>query len=208
MNWLKTIILRESQRWKIFVPLILVLAAMLFNVWVYRDSLGHDWHDLLRYERPLPSAQHFYERIRDADRIVVRDGGYNCCHSVKNDPVLFTITNSNEIKMVFDHIQFIPFTNELAGACMCCGYPGIDWYKGPKRIALTSLQHGHSIRWKEFGTSYFGPFRFCGDIPLKLESAIWMLDWLKGHGVTNGTEFTEQYKEKLIRNAKRVAESD
>lgn len=182
----------------IYIPLFLLLAVLVINAWVNWDALAPWWDDMLRYERPLTSTAHFHDRIRNADRIVVRDGGFDCCGSVKNDPVLFAVSDAGEIGMVFDHIKFIPLTNELAGSCLCCGYPGIDWYKGKKRLALTSVQHGHSIRWKDFGTSYYGPIRVYGDIPLTTESAIWVLDWMRGHGVTNGTEFTEESRRKLI----------
>ena len=171
--------------------------ALIFNLWSYGNEILEGWVDILEYDRPLSSTQHFHDRIQEADRIVVRDGGYNCCGSVKNDPILFTVTDPEEIGAVFDHIRFVVFTNELAGGCMCCGYPGIDWYKGRKRLALTSLQHGHNIRWKQFGTSYFGPFRSYGDIPLTLDSSVWMLSWLQGHGVTNGQEFTTEYIDRL-----------
>ena len=87
---------------------------------------------------------------------------------------------------------------------MCCGYPGIDWYKGKKRLALTAVQHGMGIRWKKFGTSYVGPIRFYGDVPLTTDSALWLIDWLRGHGVTNRVEFTDEYREKMKRIANKA----
>ena len=100
------------------------------------------------------------------------------------------------------------FTNVMAGGCLCCGWPGIDWYKGRKRLALTSVQHGHGIRWKEFGTQYFGPLRGYGDIPLTNESAIWLIEWLGSHGITNNSDYSAQRLQKLKKSANKAIDSD
>lgn len=138
----------------------------------------------------------FFEQFEgfgvEIDRLIVRDGGYNCCgSSIDKDTYIFTVTDSDELKNISDHIQFVPFTNTLTAGCMCCGYPGLDWYEGTKRVAITSLQHGQRIRWKDFGTSYFGPFRMYGDLPLTIESSIWITQWLRGHGVTKSSDLSE-----------------
>jgi len=49
-------------------------------------------------------------------------------------------------------------------SCECVGYPGIDWYRGRERIAVTSVQHYRAIRWKDFPT----------DAVLTPESAAWL----------------------------------
>ena len=66
---------------------------------------------------------------------------------------------------------------EDCGGCMCCGYPGIDWYRKGKRIALTAMQHGHSLRWKGFksGSDKFGDCYYTDESKAKLE------DWFKAH---------------------------
>jgi len=72
---------------------------------------------------------------------------------------------------------------------MCCGSPGIDWYKGGKRIALTSVQHGHAIRWRGFSTMRILGFRVgYGDGPLTDESQVWLKDWFKSHGIGRNKE--------------------
>jgi hypothetical protein len=125
----------------------------------------------------IPSDQwtyhnEFHNAVSAADSIVVRDGGFNCCRSVDGQKVLFRVTDSNEIKEVARHIQFQ--SPQSMDSCMCCGYPGIDWYKGGKRIALTSIQHGMALRWKGFP----------GDANFTDDSAKWITTWLAKHGVT------------------------
>jgi hypothetical protein len=70
-----------------------------------------------------PSA--FHAAIENADRIVVRDGGFDCCRPVDADPIIFQETDPNRIREVYRRLQFAS-TNGSFG-CMCCGYPGIDW---------------------------------------------------------------------------------
>ena len=36
------------------------------------------------------------------------------------------------------------------GSCMCCGHPGIDWWKGDVLVARTAVQHLKGLRWKGF----------------------------------------------------------
>ena len=57
--------------------------------------------------------------------------------------------------------------------CMCCGYPGIDWWAGDHKIILSNVQHCQALRWHGFS----------GDMPLVDESAAKLEDWLTGHGV-------------------------
>ena len=90
----------------------------------------------------------FYDLITKADRVVIRNGGFDCCGSVDKQKVLLTITNQQDIAKLNDCIQIQ--TNQDWNACMCCGYPGLDWYIGNTRIALTGVQHGRAIRWKDF----------------------------------------------------------
>jgi hypothetical protein len=72
---------------------------------------------------------------------------------------------------------------------MCCGYPAIDWYKGDYRLALTSVQHGGAIRWRDFP----------GDASLTKESSEWLIDWFLEHGITG--KFDEFLKQKSAKKA-------
>ena len=60
--------------------------------------------------------------------------------------------------------------------CACSGYPGMDWYRGKQRIALTSIQHGRAVRWEGFQ----------GDAQLTQESGAWLVRWLVQHEVDEG----------------------
>ncbi|TFH14389.1 MAG: hypothetical protein E4H02_09990 [Lentisphaerales bacterium] len=192
MNLLGTALGAWRRRWRVRVLLLAILIAAVAGAIPTSGLWSAWWHHVLYWEKPLPSSQHFFACIRDADRLVVRDGGFNCCTSVRRNSVLFTITDPAELGNLRTHIQFVPFTNELTGGCLCCGWPGLDWYKGRSRLALTSVQHGHAIRWKQFGTSGLGPFRHGGDVPLTIESTIWLTKWLRDHGVTNDADYSEE----------------
>ena len=115
----------------------------------------------------------FARLAAQADRIVVRDGGYTC-HSknVDEQPVLATITNAAEIAVFNESFRFKPQPPGL-GNCACCGYPGIDWWTGDRKIILSNVQHCHALRWSGFG----------GDMPLVDESAAKLKGWLTDHGV-------------------------
>ena len=115
----------------------------------------------------------FSRLAAQADRIVVRDGGYTC-HSknVDEQPVLATITNAAEIAAFNESLRFKP-QPPGRGDCLCCGYPGIDWWAGDRKIILSNVQHCHALRWSGFG----------GDMPLVKESAAKLKDWLIDHGV-------------------------
>lgn len=197
MNRFKNMLRRQGQRWRHLILLLAILGVLSFRAYAWLDDISAGWDRIWNYERPLVSAEHFFSTIRDADRLVVRNGGFGCCASVKDNSIRFTVTDPTELKSIRQHLQFVPFTNALVGACMCCGYPGLDWYKGSKRLALTAVQHGHGIRWREFGTSYSGPFRHYGDVPLTIDSSIWLIEWLRGHGVTNDSDYSEQRLEEL-----------
>jgi hypothetical protein len=123
----------------------------------------------------VSSLRKFCALITQADKIVVRDGGFNCCGSVDQDKILVTITDAKEIKEFNARLQFVqecPY-----GECECCGYPGLDWYKGKKRLALTGVQHGVALRWQGFP----------GDASLTDASNRWLVRWMLDHGV-KGTD--------------------
>lgn len=63
--------------------------------------------------------------------------------------------------------------SQREGHCACCGFPGIDFYVGNERVALTAVQHGQAIRWKECP----------GDIRLTRDAKQWLVEWLVRHEV-------------------------
>ena len=143
------------------VLLGVIAAAMLDAVSV---ETWKDAKDPLRYDR------HLHGRIAWADRIVVRDGGFDCCGPVDGQKILFEVSGRGEIAEVCEHLHIID--GVPSGECMCCGYPGIDWYRGRARIALTSVQHGFALRWNGFP----------GDAHFTEESARWLRQWFDRHG--------------------------
>ena len=133
-------------------------------------AIWRNAHDSNRY------GARFAASIRFADRIVVRDGGYNCCASVDNDRILFEVTDEEELREVQHELVLEP--GRPGFQCMCCGYPGIDWYRGDRQLALTSIQHDEAIRWRGFP----------GDVALTPSASAWLVGWLKRHGVTTEVE--------------------
>jgi hypothetical protein len=121
----------------------------------------------------------FHKLIDKADRIVIRNGGYNCCGPVDKDKIILTLTKRTDITNFNAVIQFE--TNQTWDACMCCGYPGVDWYIGKKRIALTGVQHGIGLRWKGFP----------GDASFTKESSQRFAQWVLDHGIP---DLHEQFK--------------
>lgn len=154
-----------------FVLLLGLLATLILHAYVDWDAISEGWGRCWNLRCPLASARHFDEAIREADRLVIRDGGFDEW-GLRPWPVLAVVTDPAELREVRAHIRFEPFTNELTGQCMCTGYPGLDWYKGTRALARVSVQHGMAIRWKRFGTAYSGFYRYPGDVPLTLDSSI------------------------------------
>ena len=114
----------------------------------------------------------FTNLIATADKIVIRDGGYGC-HGPKPDeqPVLLVVTNASEIAEFNAQIKFA--VDDDMSWCMCCGHPGIDWWKDGRRIALTSAHHGDSLRWRDFPC----------DMMFTPDSAKALAEWFKGRGL-------------------------
>ena len=108
----------------------------------------------------------FASAIRDADRIVVRDGG--CGANLDKEPALYVITNKAEIAAFNGMFKFA----SVHSSCKCCGYPGIDWWKGDKRIALTAIHHGQALRWRG---------GLPGNVRFTRSSAQRICDWFKEH---------------------------
>ncbi len=135
--------------------------------------------------------EEFHEVIRHADRLVVRHGGYNCCGPVDQQPILLTIINQDEVA---EFNRIIEFESEQTwSGCMCCGFPGIDWFRGDTRLALTALQHGRAIRWKGFP----------GDAELTSRSSHAIVKWLTAHGIAGPEEEVqkEAFREAIAKGA-------
>lgn len=115
-----------------------------------------------------PQIRFLSDAIESADRIIVRDGGFDCCGPVDDEAILFEVVNPSEVAEVRAHMDFSYYGG---GRCACCGFPGIDWYQGKERLALTAVQHGKAIRWKG------------GDECLTEDSREWIVEWLVAHGV-------------------------
>jgi hypothetical protein len=171
---------RSRARWWILA------AALVFATGAIITVLGKDAVQTLVRHSPYHDDGSFHRAIGGADRIVVRAGGFDCCGSIKNDTVLFSITNPSTVAEVAAHIRFEPITiaNSFMESCLCCGYPGVDWYRGTKRIAITAMQHGRGVRWKGFTTARFlGMTIGYGDLPLTAQSQQWLRNWFEAHGV-------------------------
>ena len=123
---------------------------------------------------------HFFATIAGADRIVVRDGGFDCCASVEDidkQGTFAVITDAAEISAFTSMIQFMD--GPSGGQCLCCGYPGIDWWRDGKRVALTSVQHGKALRWRAFSFDY----------PFTEKSSKALVQWLEAHGCCSDNPF-------------------
>ena len=119
---------------------------------------------------PNPS---FQKLVAGATRVVIRDGGDICCDTpaeTLKQPVLFEIKDRDEIRMLAENIKFQLGTGR--NPCAYCGHPGIDWYVGDRRVAITAVVAGLGIvRGGSFAT--FTP-----------ESKAWFQKWLTDHGFT------------------------
>ena len=56
---------------------------------------------------------------------------------------------------------------------MCCGHPGIDWWKGDELLARTAVQHLKALRWK----------RFRGDAQLTQEAENALTAWFAARNI-------------------------
>ena len=155
------------KRLALILPLLAFVAAPCFAQDSVTNTPAVRTREIVRAEKA-----HFFKTIAGADRIVIRDGGFDCCESIEDidkERVFVEITNAVEIAAFTSMIQFED--GPMDPPCMCCGYPGIDWWKGGKRVALTALQHGEALRWRAFS----------GDCPFTKESSNALARWFKEH---------------------------
>jgi len=161
------------------------------------------WDDGLRaltYHVPLRYDEPFGPAIAAADRIVVRGDGFDYCVPIDETNILFVVTNQVEVAAVAGHMRFLAITtsNALSETCMCSGGPGIDWYQGQRRLALTSMQHGKAIRWRGFSTMrILGLHVRYGDGPLTPDAREWLIHWLAKKGVPWPLEEIEAGKRRV-----------
>ena len=93
-------------------------------------------------------TERFQKAVAEADRVVIRDGGFGCCTEPERDPVLLVLTDPKEIAELRGIFRFKDLGSN--SSCMCCGHPGIDWWKGDELLARTAVQHLTALRWKRF----------------------------------------------------------
>lgn len=175
---------KRSFRLKRLSKLMLGFAVLGMVAFWKQESLLR----VLVYHKPVHLDEAFHEAIAEADRIDIRRGGFDCCEPVNSDPVLFTVSGRAAVKQIASHIHLqslkITDSSEL-GECGCCGYPGMDWYRGQKRVALTSVHHGKALRWGGFSTTrIMGRTVGYADAPLMPESGAWLTNWLAEHGAS------------------------
>lgn len=192
---------RHSTRWLVRLA-ILALGFAVVGVGAFwkRQSLLH----ALLYHEPVSLDEAFHDAINGADRLVIRRGGFDCCRSVEDDPALFTVAGQSAVEEIASqiHLQPLIITNssELP-ECGCCGYPGMDWYRGSKRVALISVHHGKMLRWSGFSTArILGRTVSYADAPLLPESGVWLNNWLAAHGASESQfdSLQEQDANKLV----------
>jgi hypothetical protein len=124
-------------------------------------------------KKPVDPNPSFQKLIAGATRIVVRDGGDICCSTpaeTLKQPVYFEVKDPEEIKKVAENIKFEVGTEP--NGCLCCGHPGVDWYVGDRRVAISAVKHGMGLM-RASVISTFTP-----------ASKEWMEKWLVSHGIT------------------------
>ena len=151
-----------------------------------KEALGARWKglDYLRFapqcenEPPkfvvvsmFSETDRFQEAVAEADRVVIRDGGFGCCTKPERDPVLLVLTDTKEIAELRGIFKFKDRGSN--SECMCCGHPGIDWWKGDELLARTAVQHLTALRWK----------RFNGDAELTPEASEALSAWFAGRSI-------------------------
>lgn len=122
----------------------------------------------------------FASAVRDADRIVIRDGGGTCHSRPDMEPTFCEITDRAEIAAFIDMFRF----SGRSLKCRCCGYPGVDWWRDGKRFAVAALHHGQALRVDGF----------IFDLCLTEESRSRIKEWLKSHCGIAESENSPRYR--------------
>jgi hypothetical protein len=114
---------------------------------------------------PWVCTGQFHQVIAEADRVVIRDGGFVSPDSLTNQFVLAVIIKTNEIRKIYQNLQFK--TNQQGSVCAGLGYPGVDWYKGTNLLALTAMHGCTTVSWEGFPSDAF----------LSKASTQWLRKW-------------------------------
>ena len=126
---------KSLGKWRVWLVSLLAPLAVLQVV----IGLAALWHgSLVGDQRQI---MRFKSKIARADRVVIRKGGGGCCSDPDKDDVLYVITNKTELAEFGKMFHF-------SGAglqCACCGYPGIDWWKGDERLVISAIHHGGAL---------------------------------------------------------------
>ena len=146
------------------------IAGFIYSTWIWMQ--------------PPQCDQMFHNAIATADKIVVRNGGFDWDVEGTNK-VLFVVTDRSEVQKLASRLHFKGDVVEaMRNSCLCDGWPGIDWYHGKRRIAVMSDQHEEAIRWRGFSPQILGFGVGHGDGPLTDEAAQYLVDWFAEHGLT------------------------
>ena len=123
---------RPAGRFQTLVCFFALVHLAIVGLWL---------HFILGYFGIMMNAR-FAAMVKDADRIVIRDGGGLCHSKLDMEPSLYEITNKTEIAEFNSMFQF----SGTSLPCKCCGYPGVDWWRDGKRIVVSALHHGRALR--------------------------------------------------------------
>ena len=110
-----------------------------------RNENGSSEYDMISL---FSETERFQAAVAEADRVVIRDGGFGCCTKPERDPVLLELKEPKDIAELRGIFRFKDRGSN--SECMCCGHPGIDWWKGDELLARTAVQHLTALRWKGF----------------------------------------------------------
>lgn len=147
---MRAVMLKIALILALLVPMALVVHAR----WPYFALLGGSW------ESQLAAA------VEGADRLRVRTGG-TCHRDVANERTLYEEKNPTKIQELVNGIKINE--SESGFACMCCGDPSLEFYKGDTLVLTVGYHHGRSMRW---------PGSWRGDALLTPDSANYLQRWL------------------------------
>lgn len=122
-------------------------------------SAGCDRKKTWRYEGE------FHRAVEGADRLIVREYGLACAGQPDERLVLYVVDDPTEVHRIAEKLQFQE--EQTREVCMCCGSPGLDWYRGEELVATTSVQHGKALRFGDLP----------GDVAFTDDAVAWYSTW-------------------------------
>lgn len=111
--------------------------------------------------------------IKGADKVVVRSGGM-CHRNAKREKVLFTLTDEQAIRELWDGIKLEGGQFGKISMCMCCGNPTFEFYRGKKLLTSVSFHHSYNLRWAGWSS----------DAHLSVESSKYFKELFQKQGLT------------------------